>query len=89
MIEEVPMAEDQVFHYTVRMLIEALSSFPPGTPILASGYKNGFENIQPPVLEILVHKPYNPYYDGEFQPAEERDKGIFRSVILRRVTREN
>ena len=46
------MTEDQVFHFTIRELIEALSSFPPETPVLTSGYENGYENIQQPVLRI-------------------------------------
>jgi hypothetical protein len=83
------MTEDQVFHYTVSKLIETLSSFPPDTPVLTSGYENSFENIQQPVLQDLIHKPNNPYYDGEFQPAEERDREIFRSVILHKAVRES
>ena len=54
------MTEGQVFHFTIRDLIEALSSFPPDTPVLTSGYENGYENIKQPVLRDLVHKPDNP-----------------------------
>ena len=83
------MNEERIFHYTVSELIEILQSFPPETPILTSGYENGFENIQQPILQGMVHKPDNPYYDGEFQPAEEGDREVYRSVILRRVVRES
>ena len=83
------MNKEKVFHFTVGELIEILQSFPPETLILTSGYENGFENIQQPILQDMVHKPDNPYYDGEFQPAEEGDREIFKSVILRRVVRES
>jgi hypothetical protein len=83
------MNKDKVFHFTVGELIEILQSFPPETPGLTSGYENGFENIQQPILQDMVHKPGNPYYDGEFQPANERDREIIRPVILRRAVRES
>ncbi len=83
------MNKEKVFHFTVGDLIEIIQSFPPETPIFTSGYENGFESIQQPILQDLIHKPDNPYYDDEFQPAEERDREIFRSVILRRAVRES
>ena len=82
------MNETRIFHYTVRELIEALSSFPPDLPVLTSGYENGFENIQEPVLENLVYKPDAPYYDGEFQPAGEENDETFQSVVLARIVRD-
>ena len=82
------MKQENVFHYTVGELVEILKSFPKNIPILTSGYENGFENIQQPILQYLIHKPDNPYYDGQFQSEEEGDRGIFKSVILRRVVRE-
>ena len=82
------MTENQVFQYTVSKLIEALSSFPPDTPVLTSGYENGFENIQQPALKELVHKPNNPYYDGEYQLVSDGDSEPFQAVLLPRLERE-
>jgi len=82
------MTENQVFQYTVSKLIEALSSFPPDTPVLTSGYENGFESIQQPVLKELVHKPNNPYYDGEYQLVSDGDSEPFQAVLLPRLERE-
>jgi len=83
------MNEDRIFHYTVSELIEVLGSFPPEAPVLTSGYENGYENIQQPILQGMVHKPDNPDYDGEFQPVEEGNIEIYKCIILRRVVREN
>lgn len=84
------MTEDQVFQYTVSKLIEALSSFPPDTPVLTSGYENGYENIQQPVLKELMHKPDNPYYDGEFQLEgdDDSDSVLVQAVLLPRLERD-
>ncbi len=84
------MTEDQVFLYTVSKLIETLGSFPPDTPVLTSGYENGYENIQQPALKELVHKPDNPYYDGEFQLAEDGDSDsvLVQAVLLPRLERD-
>ena len=82
------MTENQVFQYTVSKLIEALISFPPDTPVLTSGYENGFENIQQPALKELVHKPNNPYYDGEYQLVSDGDSEPFQAVLLPRLERE-
>jgi len=82
------MNEEKIIHFTVGELIEILRSLPPEMPILTSGYENGFENIEQPVLMNLIHKPDNPYYDGEFQPAGNGEKGVFNSVVLPRVVRE-
>jgi len=82
------MTKNQVFQYTVSKLIEALSSFPPDTPVLTSGYENGFENIQQPALKELVHKPNNPYYDGEYQLVSDGDSEPFQAVLLPRLERE-
>lgn len=81
------MNEERIFHYTVSELIEILRSFPPEIPILTSGYENGFENIQQPILQSLEYIPDIPDYDGEFQPAGEDDSEVFQAVILRRVER--
>ena len=83
------MNEERIFRYTVSELIEILRSFPPETPILTSGYENGFENIQQPILQSLEYIPDNPDYDGAFQPAREDDSEVFQAVILRRVERNS
>jgi hypothetical protein len=90
MIKEEYMTENHVFHYTVSELIEILNSFPPETPVLTSGYENGYENIQQPALRELVHKPDNPYYDGEFQLAGdgESDSVLVQAVMLPRLERD-
>jgi len=36
----------------------------------------------------VKHEPENPYYDGEFQVAEDGDVGGFDAVVLRRVVRD-
>jgi hypothetical protein len=82
------MNESENFHYTVSELIETLRSFPPDFPVLTSGYENGYENIQEPVLQILRHKTDAPYYDGEFQPASDAASGIFEAVVLARLVRD-
>ena len=35
----------------------------------------------------MKHEPENPYYDGEFQTAQEGDKNAFDAVVLARVVR--
>lgn len=55
-IEETRINKNPVFHYTVSDLIDILSSSPLDFPILTSGYENGFDNIQQPVLKDLVRK---------------------------------
>lgn len=82
------MNESGNFHYTVRELIETLRSLPPDLPVLTSGYENGYENIQDPVLEILSHKMDAPYYDGEFQPASDAVSETFEAVVLVRLVRD-
>jgi len=83
------MTETRKFRYTISELIKALSSFPPNLPVLTSGYENGYENFQEPVFENLVHKSDAPYYDGEFQPAGEKDNDNFQAVVLARLVRDN
>lgn len=82
------MKKDEMFRYTVKELIEILETFPLDAPVVTSGYENGFENIQEPILKELVHEPQNPYWDGEFQPSEQEDTDSFQAVLLRRVERD-
>ena len=83
------MNKGRLFHYTVGELIEILSTFPSDVPILTSGYENGFENIQEPVLKDLVHKENAPYYDGEFQPSDEYQGKPFQAIVLSRIVRDD
>lgn len=76
------MIENQVFHCTVTDLIKALSTFLSDAPALTSKYENGYENIQQPVLENVVHCPDNPYYDGEFQLAGESDSRPIQAILI-------
>jgi hypothetical protein len=74
--------------YSVAELIEVLKKYPQDLPVLVSGYEGGFENIMPPIIEKLTHKPENQYWDGEFQTAEEENEGDLEAVVLRRVFRD-
>jgi hypothetical protein len=59
-------------------------------PFLSSGYENGYENIQQSAIRELVHKPDNPYYDGEFQLVVDRDSDsvLVQAVLLPRLERD-
>ncbi len=78
----------EVFHFTVGKLIEVLKSLPQDLPVLTSGYEGGFENFYPPDIIKVKHEPENPYYEGEFQVAEERDGEMFEVVVIRRIVRD-
>jgi len=82
------MSKKEVFHFTVRQLIEILKSLPQDLPILTSGYESGFENFYHPEIAELKHEPENMYYDGEFQVAEDEKEETFDAVVLRRVVRD-
>jgi hypothetical protein len=79
---------EKVF-FTVSQLIEALKAFPAELPVVTSGYENGYENIYHPAVMKLKHEPENMYYDGEFQTAEDGEKGAFEAVVLGRVVRDD
>jgi len=55
---------------------------------LTSGYEGGFENVYQPDIIKVKHEPENPYYEGEFQVAEDRDEETFDAVVIRRVVRD-
>ena len=84
---KIAMSKKEVFHFTVRQLIEILKSLPQDLPILTSGYESGYENFYQPEIAELKHEPENMYYDGEFQVAED-DEETFDAVVLRRVVRD-
>jgi len=68
------MSKKEIFHFTVGQLVEYLKSLPQDLPVLTSGYENGFENFHQPSIIKVKHEPENPYYDGEFQVAEDSKK---------------
>ena len=82
------MSKKEVFHFTVRQLIEILKSLPQDLPILTSGYESGFENFYHPEIAELKHEPENMYYDGEFQSADNEDENTFEAVVLQRMVRD-
>ena len=81
------MSNKEVFHSTVGQLVELLKTLPQELPVLTSGYENGFENFYEPTVIKVKHEPENPYYDGEFQVAEDGDEGAFDAVVIRRGVR--
>ncbi|MGH8498238.1 MAG: hypothetical protein ACRERV_05445 [Methylococcales bacterium] len=68
-------------------MIEFLKDMPPDLPVLTSGYESGFENFYRPEIVNIKHEPENPYFEGEFQVADENNTDAFRAVILQRVLR--
>ncbi len=82
------MSKKESFHSTVGQLVDLLKTLPQDLPILTSGYENGFENFYEPTIIKVKHEPENPYYDGEFQVAENGAEGTFDAVVLRRVVRD-
>ena len=82
-------SQNEIFHFTVAQLIEILQSLPQDLPVLTSGYESGFENFYRPEIVELKHEPENPYYEGEFQVADGKDKNTFKAVILHRVKRDD
>ncbi len=82
------MSKKEVFHSTVGQLVDLLKTLPQDLSVLTSGYENGFENFYEPTIIKVKHEPENPYYDGEFQVAEDGDVGTFDAVVLRRVVRD-
>lgn len=82
------MSKKELFHSTVGQLVDLLKNLPQDLPVLTSGYENGFENFYEPCIIKVKHEPENPYYDGEFQVAEDGDEGTFDAVVIRRVVRD-
>ena len=77
------------FYFTVGHLMEILKTLPPKLPVVVSGYENGYENFFQPNVVKMIHEPENPYYEGEFQIAEDKDKNTFDAVVLQRVQRDD
>jgi len=83
------MSQKEIFHFTVGQLVDILQTLPQDLPVLTSGYESGFENFYRPEILELKHEPENPYFEGEFQVADEKDKNTFKAVILHRVMRHD
>ena len=81
------MSKKEVFHSTVGQLVDLLKTLPHDLPVLTSGYENGFENFYEPTIIKVNHEPENPYYNGEFQVAEDGDEEALDAVVIRRVVR--
>jgi hypothetical protein len=82
------MSKKELFHSTVRQLVDILKSLPQDLPVLTSGYENGFENFYQPGIIKVKHEPENMYYEGEFQAAGDGDEETFEAVVIRRVVRD-
>jgi hypothetical protein len=82
------MSNKKLFHFTVGQLVEILKYLPQDLPVFTSGYEGGFENFYQPDIIKVKHEPENPYYEGEFQVAEDGDEDTFDAVVLRRVVRD-
>jgi hypothetical protein len=82
------MSKKELFHSTVRQLVDILKSLSQDLPVLTSGYENGFENFYQPGIIKVKHEPENMYYEGEFQAAEDKDEETFEGVVIWRVVRD-
>lgn len=72
---------------TIRELIEALKQFPVDMMVLTDGYESGYETIRCPKVIEVKHEPEKPYYDGEYQIAEEKDSSSIKAVAIFRNRR--
>jgi len=81
--------QNDKFYFTAAQLIEILKAMPQDLPVLVSGYESDYENFYHPVIRKMKHKPDTPYFEGEFQPAQDGDKETFDAVILARVVRDD
>lgn len=72
---------------TVYELINVLKLFPGDMMVLTDGYESGYEEIQYPKVIDVKHEPEKPYYDGEYQIAEEKDSGSIKTVAIFRNRR--
>jgi hypothetical protein len=76
------------FYFTVGQLLEILKTLPADLPVLVSGYESGFENFYHPSIIKVKHEPENPEFEGEFQSAQDKQRGTFDAVFLQRVMRD-
>jgi hypothetical protein len=78
-----------IFHFTVAQLIEELQRLPADLPVLTSGYESGFENIYHPEIVTLKYEPESPYFEGQFQTADDLSPDSFQAAILMREHRDD
>ena len=71
----------------VQELIEALKQFPGDMLVLTDGYEGGFEEIRFPKIVEVKHEPKKPYYEGEYQDAEEKSGASMKAVVVFRNRR--
>jgi len=73
----------------VKELIEKLKQMPQDLEVLTSGYEDGYENILKPVVMDLVRTSNAPYFQGEFQEAENNEQTTFKAVVIKRNRRDD
>ena len=73
---------------TVRELINALKEFPEDMLVLTDGYESEYEHILQPKTIDVIHKPNNPYYNGEFEWQEKAASKSFQAVVISRNVRD-
>jgi hypothetical protein len=57
--------------------------------VLTDGYETGYEEICYPQIIEVIHEPENPYYDGEYQVAEEKNVNPIKAVAVCRNRRND
>ncbi len=83
------MSDKKIFNFTVGELMAILQEFPQNMPVIVSGYENGYENFNKPVVKKIEHLAKNKYWDGEFQIDENSDDNSIDALILKRVLRDD
>jgi len=83
------MVKDPCFMFTVKELMEILTTLPSDLPVVTTGYETGYENFYQPFVKKLKYKPENTYYNGQFQDAEDKDTETFEAVIIERERRDD
>ncbi len=71
----------------VRELMETLKKFPGDMLVLTDGYESGFEETRRPEIIKVKREPKQPYYDGEYQSAEEKAGSSIKAVVIGRNRR--
>ena len=74
-----------IYNYTVGELIKILQQYPEDMPVVVSGYENGYENFYHPFVKKVQHLPENPYWDGQFQVADNGKEVL----LLKREMRDD
>lgn len=74
--------------YTIKELIQELEKLPQDLPVFTNGYESGYENIKVPKIVKFEYKENAEYWDGEFQTAENEEKGLEAVILEREVRKE-